>query len=64
MDRDEFARGFRRGYILTWRRLTGDWFDPFVPFCPFLFKEWGDPRTDYEFGYDVGCEHAAAEVTS
>ena len=53
----EFCDGFKRGYIVAYKRAHNQSFDPFVPFCPFQpFKKYGDPQSDYEHGYVIGLE--------
>ena len=53
----EFCDGFKRGYIVGYKRAHNTSYDPFVPFCPYQpFKKYGDPQSDYEHGYVIGFQ--------
>ena len=53
----EFCDGFKRGYIVGYKRAHNTNYNPFVPFCPFQpFKKYGDPQSDYEHGYVIGFQ--------
>ena len=53
----EFCDGFKRGYIVGYKRAHNTSYDPFVPFCPYQpYKKSGDPQSDYEHGYVIGFQ--------
>ena len=53
----EFCDGYKAGYKQGYKRAHNTNFNPFTPFCPFKpFKQWGDPESDFEFGYIEGLE--------
>lgn len=61
-DTNQFCAGFKRGYILAYKRASGSSFEPFTPFCPFQpLKSFSDPESDYEHGIVVGMEQGMIE---
>ena len=52
---DEFCDGFERGYITGYKQATNSSLSPLVPLCPLPpLKGFGDPSSDFEFGYTIG----------
>jgi hypothetical protein len=51
----DFCDGFKRGYIVGYKQASGSSLTPLVPLCPLKpLKGFGDPESDYEFGYTIG----------
>ena len=54
---DDFCRGFERGYIPWYKRVSGSSIDPITPICPIEpIKRFNDPPSDFEHGYIIGVE--------
>ena len=50
-----FCDGFKRGYVVGYKQANNTAFYPYVPHCPYMpFRNYSDPKSDYEFGYLVG----------
>ena len=51
----DFCDGFKRGYIAGYKQAKGTSLPPLPPLCPLKpLKGFGDPESDYEFGYTIG----------
>jgi hypothetical protein len=51
----EFCDGFRQGYIVAYKQANNTSLTPLVPLCPLKpLRGFGDPKSDYEFGYTIG----------
>ena len=58
----EFCDGFEQGYITGYKQASGSSLSPLVPLCPLEpMKGFGDPKSDYEFGYTTGYRRGLAE---
>lgn len=56
----QFCDGFKRGYVVGYKRAAQTGFDPFQPFCPFQpIKRLSDPQSDFEHGYLIGLDAGA-----
>lgn len=57
----QFCDGFSQGYITGYKQANNTSLTPLVPLCPLKpLKGFGDPQSDYEFGYTVGFRDAMA----
>lgn len=57
LGKTDFCRGFEHGYVTGYKKASGTSFDPYVPYCPYQpYKNYGDPQSDYEYGYFIGLE--------
>ncbi len=58
---DQFCDGFERGYITGYKQASNSSLDPLVPLCPLEpLKGFGDPPSDFEFGYTIGFRQGVA----
>jgi hypothetical protein len=56
-----FCDGFQRGYIVGYKQAKGVSLPPLPPLCPLKpLKGFGDPASDYEFGYTIGFKKGLA----
>lgn len=54
-DQSEFCNGYEHGYNTAFKQKKNTSLNPLPPFCPFMpLKGFGDPYSDYEFGYTIG----------
>lgn len=52
---DGFCDGFKAGYKSGYKQAKKSSLDPLTPICPMKpLKKFGDPKSDYEFGYTIG----------
>lgn len=50
----DFCDGFKQGYKTGYKQAKGTSWDPLMPLCPIKpLKGFGDPESDFEFGYTV-----------
>lgn len=58
----EFCDGFKQGYITGHKQSAGTNLIPLVPLCPLKpLKGFGDPKSDFEFGYTIGFKQGIVE---
>ena len=58
----EFCDGFKKGYITGYKQAAQTSLTPLVPLCPLKpLKGFGDPKSDFEFGYTIGFRQGVAE---
>lgn len=58
----EFCDGFKQGYISGYKQVKGTSLQPLVPLCPLKpLKGFGDPKSDFEFGYTIGFRKGSAD---
>ena len=58
----EFCDGFKQGYITGHKQSSGSSLKPLTPRCPLKpLKGFGDPKSDYEFGYTIGYRKGISE---
>jgi|TARA_B110000908_G_C10070560_1_gene364892 hypothetical protein len=51
----QFCDGFKQGYISGRNQAKGINFTSITPVCPVQpVRGFGDPKSDYEFGYTIG----------
>lgn len=51
----DFCNGFLQGYKTGYKQKKQSTFVPFLPVCPVEpVKKFGDPKSNFEFGYTVG----------
>ncbi len=55
---DDWCKGYERGYIAGYMKAHHTNLQPLTPLCPLKpLKTFGDPDSDYEFGYQSGFVH-------
>jgi hypothetical protein len=53
----EFCAGFKAGYAVGYKQKKNTNINPIPPICPIKpIKSFGDPPSDYEFGYTLGYQ--------
>ncbi|MFC1740570.1 hypothetical protein ACFL0N_03725 [Pseudomonadota bacterium] len=58
----EFCDGYKAGYITGYKQASGSSLKPLVPLCPLKpLRGFGDPKSDYEFGYTLGYQEGMQE---
>jgi hypothetical protein len=58
----EFCDGFNQGYITGYKQASHSSLAPLVPLCPLEpLKGFGDPKSDFEFGYTIGYRKGLAD---
>lgn len=51
----EFCNGYKHGYSTAFKQKKNTSLNPLPPMCPLMpLKGFGDPSSDYEFGYTIG----------
>lgn len=51
----QFCDGFAQGYVTGYKQAKNTSLDPLIPLCPLEpLKGFGDPQSDFEFGYTIG----------
>ena len=51
----EFCDGFKEGYKTGYKQAQESSLNPLVPLCPLKpLKGFGDPKSDFEYGYTIG----------
>jgi hypothetical protein len=59
---DEFCDGYKRGYVTGYKQATNSSLAPLTPLCPLKpLKGFGDPKSDFEFGYTIGFRDGVSE---
>ena len=57
---NEWCSGWQRGYVTGYMNAKNTNIKPIVPFCPIKpIKGYGDPSSDYEWGYVEGIKAGA-----
>ena len=58
----EFCDGFAAGYVTGYKQAAHSGLAPLVPLCPLEpLKGFGDPKSDFEFGYTIGLRKGTAD---
>jgi len=58
----DFCDGFKQGYETGYKQAKGTGLNPLTPLCPLKpLKGFGDPDSDFEFGYTVGFKKGMEE---
>ena len=57
----DWCSGWKSGYIVGYKNAHNTPLNPLVPLCPLKpLKGFGDPASDYEWGYIKGLRVGAA----
>jgi hypothetical protein len=58
----DFCDGFKSGYVTGYKQAKETSLAPLVPLCPLKpLKGFGDPKSDFEFGYTIGFKKGIAD---
>lgn len=58
----EFCDGYKQGYVTGYKQAAQTSLSPLTPLCPLKpLKGFGDPNSDFEFGYTIGFKDGTAE---
>lgn len=61
-DASEFCDGYKQGYVTGYKQAARTSLAPLTPLCPLKpLKGFGDPKSDFEFGYTIGFKDGTVE---